>query len=310
MEVTAKKLEANRQNAQKSTGPATPEGKAKVAANGIKRGLLARSAVVENPVAAESPEEFDALLAAFRADLQPDGPMEEALVERITTCHWRLARAQRFEAYALDAAPDPDAIPYEVTILHDQLQELQERLDHFQDLTALYAKPDESRIDEENERIAQWEVHWGGNDDGESTDEPDDAEEDDDDNKDGDADADDADDDAVDFSDMEMTPQKKLSYDKECLEEEIAEVSGNLRQAQADAAANRTRSALSALIPPPGDLLSMVRFESMLDRQLHRALLDLGRLRSQRIPRPGPRRHLNQPPQSPSEELMEEQPVS
>ena len=45
-EVSQAKLEANRQNALKSTGPRSAEGKAKVRCNALKRGLLAREAVI------------------------------------------------------------------------------------------------------------------------------------------------------------------------------------------------------------------------------------------------------------------------
>jgi hypothetical protein len=39
--------EANRQNAKKSTGPRTPAGKAVVALNGMKHGLLSRESLVK-----------------------------------------------------------------------------------------------------------------------------------------------------------------------------------------------------------------------------------------------------------------------
>jgi hypothetical protein len=42
-----RRIEANRCNAQKSTGPRTPEGKAAVALNGMKHGLLSREALVQ-----------------------------------------------------------------------------------------------------------------------------------------------------------------------------------------------------------------------------------------------------------------------
>ena len=40
------KIAANRHNAEKSTGPKTAEGKAIVAQNAVKHGLLARTAVI------------------------------------------------------------------------------------------------------------------------------------------------------------------------------------------------------------------------------------------------------------------------
>jgi len=43
-----KQIEANRRNARKSTGPQTPEGKAKVAQNAVKHGLLAEHILIQD----------------------------------------------------------------------------------------------------------------------------------------------------------------------------------------------------------------------------------------------------------------------
>ena len=48
-------IKANRENAQKSTGPRTEEGKAVVAQNAVKHGLWARQAVIKE----EDPAEFE-----------------------------------------------------------------------------------------------------------------------------------------------------------------------------------------------------------------------------------------------------------
>lgn len=86
------KIEANRRNAQKSTGPKTDKGKAIAKRNALKHGLLAREVVVTEGNAKESPKEFRALLEALLQDLAPAGPLEEMLVERIAVCYWRLRR--------------------------------------------------------------------------------------------------------------------------------------------------------------------------------------------------------------------------
>jgi hypothetical protein len=55
--ATLKQFEANRRNAQKSTGPNTPEGKAAVSMNTLRHGLRARTVVLPG----ENREEFDHL---------------------------------------------------------------------------------------------------------------------------------------------------------------------------------------------------------------------------------------------------------
>jgi hypothetical protein len=92
--ISARRIEANRQNAQKSTGPRTPEGKATVALNGMKHGLLSREALVQG--------EREADLVDFgkrmRAPLAPVGELELLLVDRIVSCAWRLRRLLRVES--------------------------------------------------------------------------------------------------------------------------------------------------------------------------------------------------------------------
>ncbi len=96
--TTEAQTEANRANAQKSTGPRTPEGKAKVAQNALKHGLLAKQAVVVG----EDTDDFDLLRDQFRAELAPVGLTESRLVERIAGLSWRLQRAERFHTESFD----------------------------------------------------------------------------------------------------------------------------------------------------------------------------------------------------------------
>ena len=63
--ATTRQVEANRENAKKSTGPKTAAGKAKVSSNPIKHGLLAQAALLPS----EDEEAFDSfaddLLASY-----------------------------------------------------------------------------------------------------------------------------------------------------------------------------------------------------------------------------------------------------
>ena len=87
--TTEAQIEANRANAQKSTGPRTPEGKATVAQNAVKHGLLARTAVLHG----EDWEEHASFSEDLMNELYPDGVMEQELADRIVSLSWRMRRA-------------------------------------------------------------------------------------------------------------------------------------------------------------------------------------------------------------------------
>jgi hypothetical protein len=80
--------EANRQNAAKSTGPKTEDGKAKSAANALQHGVFACAAILPG----EEPEEFGAMERLLTEDWGPKTVMEEILLGRLASIHWRLQR--------------------------------------------------------------------------------------------------------------------------------------------------------------------------------------------------------------------------
>ena len=92
--TSARKAEANRQNAQKSTGPKTPEGKAAVSLNALKHGLLSNEILLPG----EDEEALRELDERLRGELQPDGVVEVLLVDRVTSLLWRLRRLGRVES--------------------------------------------------------------------------------------------------------------------------------------------------------------------------------------------------------------------
>jgi len=91
--VSEAKLRANRQNAQKSTGPRTKAGKGRSAKNAIKHSLLSSDLVVPG----ESEKEYRALYSALEQDWQPTETTEQILVSIMAECLWRSRRAQRCE---------------------------------------------------------------------------------------------------------------------------------------------------------------------------------------------------------------------
>ena len=94
--TTEAQVTANRLNAQKSTGPRTPEGKAISARNAIKHGLLGEQIVVEGEDRARFARHHDAMLRA----LVPVEEVEVTLAERLIGLSWRLQRVQRLQVQA------------------------------------------------------------------------------------------------------------------------------------------------------------------------------------------------------------------
>jgi len=96
---TKAQIKANQQNAQKSTGPQTDEGKATVSQNAIKHGLFAAEAVIKG----EDPAEYQAYHDQFLAELDPVGAVETMLADRFVSLVWRLKRAERMQNQAIDS---------------------------------------------------------------------------------------------------------------------------------------------------------------------------------------------------------------
>ncbi len=90
--MSVEQVEANRMNCRKSTGPKTPEGKSMSRMNAIKYGILSREVVLRGENRGEREREFESLYRWYRENLEPVGPLEEMLVERIVTTYWRLHR--------------------------------------------------------------------------------------------------------------------------------------------------------------------------------------------------------------------------
>jgi len=95
-------IQANRANAQKSTGPRTTEGKAAVAQNAVKHGLRAEQMVIKG----EDPGQFESYREQMLGELGPDGALESMLAERAVGLAWRLRRAERLQAEVFDTMLD------------------------------------------------------------------------------------------------------------------------------------------------------------------------------------------------------------
>lgn len=83
--------------ARRATGPRTPAGKRRSKYNAVKHGIFTR-AVLEG---LESKQEYYRLLQALREDLQPEGTLEDILVEQLATLFWRRRRVLEAEKGAI-----------------------------------------------------------------------------------------------------------------------------------------------------------------------------------------------------------------
>src|SRR5580693_1169229 len=95
---TQRQREANQANAQKSTGPVTPEGKAASSRSRLSHGFFSKTTFLSN----EAPEEFWSLLADFMTEHQPATPTEQVLVEKMAQSQWTSLRASSFQTNFLN----------------------------------------------------------------------------------------------------------------------------------------------------------------------------------------------------------------
>lgn len=90
---SVRRIEANRRNAEKSTGPRSPAGKARSRFNALRHGLRAEQGLLPG----EDRDEFEQLRHAMFDRLAPDGALEDELVDRLVSLFWRLRRIPLFE---------------------------------------------------------------------------------------------------------------------------------------------------------------------------------------------------------------------
>ena len=97
-QLTRAKLKANKKNAAKSTGPSDT---ISTRFNAVKHGLLSYGVTELDDL------NYETLLIQMRTTLDPEGPLESFLVERICLCMVRLRRAGRLEAEFITSEVNP-----------------------------------------------------------------------------------------------------------------------------------------------------------------------------------------------------------
>jgi len=106
--ATEAQTNANRENAKKSTGPRTAEGKARSSRNSLVHGMTSGKFLPPDA----DPNEFFQLLDAFRDRFQPFDEVEDALVERLVAAEFKMRSVRYADAglfhYQAQCNPMPD----------------------------------------------------------------------------------------------------------------------------------------------------------------------------------------------------------
>jgi hypothetical protein len=89
-----RQIQANRRNAQLSTGPVTEEGKRSSRQNAVRHGLTAETVID----ALEDAEDYATFEMAVTADYDAQSAVERELVLRLASLLWRLRRATAIES--------------------------------------------------------------------------------------------------------------------------------------------------------------------------------------------------------------------
>src|ERR1700756_5615360 len=92
--TSLRQIEANRRNAQLSTGPVTEEGKKRSRQNAMRHGLTAETVID----ALEDADDYATFEMAITADYEAQSAVERELVLRLASLLWRLRRATSIES--------------------------------------------------------------------------------------------------------------------------------------------------------------------------------------------------------------------
>jgi hypothetical protein len=91
--LSQKQIDANRENALKSTGPRTEAGKKRSAQNALRHGLTGQVTIMSD----DDRIAHDLFIDEYMAVLAPDNAVERQLAQSIAEDNWRLNRARAIE---------------------------------------------------------------------------------------------------------------------------------------------------------------------------------------------------------------------
>ena len=106
MATSTKQITANQQNAQKSSGPKSADGKAVTSRNATRHGLLSARLFLQD----EKPQEFQQLFDELAGTFNPSGIMEMVLLEKIAVAIWKQRRIVAAETGAISLRRQNDKV--------------------------------------------------------------------------------------------------------------------------------------------------------------------------------------------------------
>src|ERR1039457_5577949 len=129
---TLRQIDANRRNAQKSTGPTSVTGKAVSSMNAVKTGIHAKSLILPT----EKLADLEELIEEYYRHHQPASPEARLLVDDLITCEWPLRRlgvaetqAWKYQEQESWTGPEKYPLGKSATVHFNTFSKLQYRLD-------------------------------------------------------------------------------------------------------------------------------------------------------------------------------------
>ena len=119
--ASAAQITANRDNAQLSTGPKTPEGKANSSRNHTTHGFTTRLLYIPP----DKQELYDSLNSALQAEIKPQGDLEIQLFSDLVRFRFNTLRCLEIEANLMDRSAEKGLDPFLDPETFKQLQNIQ-----------------------------------------------------------------------------------------------------------------------------------------------------------------------------------------
>lgn len=111
--TTSKQVQANQQNAKKSSGPKSTDGKVVASRNATRHGLLSSRLFLQD----EDPQEFQQLMNELTTSFDVSGILEMLLLEKIAVAIWKQRRIVAAETGAISLRRQTDKVIAKVNSL-------------------------------------------------------------------------------------------------------------------------------------------------------------------------------------------------